>query len=240
VVVDASRPNGNGVEVVVLADCRSLGQLREDLEWPGVLDQRRDFLARLENHLPNVQLIAMSPTESIDWNQGRHKPFFSVWPSTSSALVVSFPPGSTILGIRKPSCKTLMIHAALKHCICNRETSTLSAHLSKTLLPSPPCPATCPFFKSSCIRSMSCHDLPQNSCAARSYCTKSYDPPRPNTCSDEYQYSDMPIKWDTEKSMGGTYTPLNRQGASGHGAVLLRSGNVSCRQRSKEPAPSNV
>lgn len=86
---------------------------------------------------PNVQLIAISPTVSTDWNVGRPRPFRLAFSATSSPCVVPLPPGSTKRGMPIPSCSTFAIQAALKHCICRRGISTLLPHLpTSTTLPS--------------------------------------------------------------------------------------------------------
>ena len=59
-------------------------------------------------------------------------------------------------------------------------------------------------------------------------------------CSDEYQYSETPMKCEAEKSMGGTWTPFIKQGVSGHGMFLFRSDEVFLRHCSKEPVPTSL
>jgi hypothetical protein len=61
----------------------------------------------------------------------------------------------------------------------------------------PFCPNSwCSFTRLGHSRTLNCE-------VARSYCTMSYVPFKPKTCSEECHYSDTPMKHETEKSIDG-------------------------------------
>ena len=116
-----------------------------------------------------------------------------------------------------------MTHDALKQ--------TSEAFSWSTFLPHLCC--TSPF-------SIACQSCEQNDRTRSWYVLKSYAlslwPISKISCV-VCQYSLIPIKWLTSKSMAGTCVPCRRHGSSAHGASLSNRGNVCRKHSSNRPVP---